>query len=462
MRRRTIALGLLIFLLWLPRAFALDALDSYVRKEMASRRIPGLALLVLRNHRIVRAANYGLSNVELKTPVTDSTSFEIASMTKQFTDAAVLLLAQDGKLGLDDHISKYFPDLPAAWEPITIRQLMTHTAGLRDDWDEDDAFFYSRTTTQEFFDALKAAPLKFAPGTGFSYGCGPFVLGLLIERVTGQLYARFMRERIFQPLGMSATDVNDPMSIVPDRAAGYVIRDGRLRNGVRISPAAEARGDVGIRTTARDLARWDAALDGDRLLSSASRALMFTPARLTNGDPVPYGFGWFLLAFRGHPEIGHTGGFRTGFSSVIARYPDDGLTVIVLTNLQGAHAYSLARGVASHYDADYRPISSMARQPDRHPERTAAVARALDALRGGRPSADLAPGAARAVLFLVPEIPEMLAGAPPPVFIGCREIPKPRDEIAAICFYRVDAKEPSYWSFSFTTDGRIAHLEPEE
>jgi len=442
-------------------------IDAYVREEMARRHIPGLALLVAREHRVALAADYGAANLELDAPVTDRTSFEIASMTKQFTDAAILLLAERGKLAVTDHLAKYFPDLPPSWQPITLQQLMNHTAGLRDDWDEDDSFFSSKTTPEEFFEALKGAPLRFAPGTGWSYGCGPFLLGLVIQRVTGAPYAQFMRESFFGPLGMSSTDINDPVAVVPGRAGGYVIRGGSIRNGVRISPAAEARADVGIRSTTHDLARWDAALDGTSLLSGGSRDLMFTPGQLDSGERIPYGLGWFITPFRGHTEIEHGGGFRTGFSTVIARYPDDRLTVIVLTNLQGAHAYSIARGVAAFYDADYRPIPLMKPRPDRDPARTKTAGRVLAALKEGRTAADLVPGAGRRSLWPAAELRDELARASPPTFVDCQNLGDRRADaygaaIAANCFYRTDGDKPRFWTFSFTADGRVAYFELEE
>jgi D-alanyl-D-alanine carboxypeptidase len=449
-----------------PRAPASD-IDRYVRAEMARRHVPGLALLVAKDHRILLSTNYGVADVETKAPVTDRTSFEIASMTKQFTDAAVLLLAQRGVISVEDRLSRYFPDLPPAWEPITIRQLMNHTSGLRDDWDEDDRYFSSKTSPEEFFEALKASPLEFAPGTAWGYGCGPFVLGLLIERVTGKPYARFMRESVFQPLELASTEVNDPVAIVPERASGYVFRDGVLRSGVRISAAAEARADVGIRTTTHDLALWDAALDDGKLLTQTGRELMFTPARLPGGEPTPCGLGWFNTPYRGHVEIAHGGGFRTGFSTVIARYPDDGLTVIVLTNLQTAHAYSIARGVASCYDRDYRPISSMEVRPDADPERTRVAGRILAALRDGRSTDELLPVASRLSPWSPAEIREELSKASPPTFVdrqdlGGRQVDVFGVSIASNGFYRTDGDKPRYWTFSFTSDGHVAYLELEE
>jgi D-alanyl-D-alanine carboxypeptidase len=443
------------------------AIDDFVHGEMARRRIPGLALLVARDHRIILSANYGVSNLETDAPVNDRTSFQIASMSKQFTAAAILILAERGALALTDRVGKYFGDLPPAWESITIEQLMNHTSGLRDDWDEPDPFFTSNTTADQFFEALKAAPLKFEPGTDWSYSCGPFVLGLIIERVTGKSYAHFMRETIFERLTMSMTDVNDQVRVISGRAMGYALSDGVIRNGVRISPAAEARADVGIRSTARDLARWAAALDGTALLSATSHARMFTPTTLVDGDPTMYGLGWFISPFRGHTEVGHGGGFRTGFNTVIARYPDDRLTVIVLTNLVGAHAYSIARGVASFYNPDYRPIAMMAARPDVDSSRTRTAARVMAAFRNGERPADLLPVAHRIRFWTPAELRDELARATPPISVGCQSL-GPRGvavfgtPLVANCFYRTDGDKARFWTMSFTADGRVAYVELEE
>jgi CubicO group peptidase (beta-lactamase class C family) len=176
-----------------------DGIDNFVRSEMQKKHIPGASLVVIRNGRIIKSANYGLANVELNAPVNDQTSFEIASMTKQFTAAALLLLVEDGKVRLDDSVTAYLADLPSTWQDINIRRLLDHTSGLRDDWDEGNDFFLTKNSDQAFLDALKQRPLGFRPGERFSYSCGPFVVGMIISKVSGVPYAEFMRRRIFEP-----------------------------------------------------------------------------------------------------------------------------------------------------------------------------------------------------------------------------------------------------------------------
>jgi CubicO group peptidase (beta-lactamase class C family) len=440
-------------------------INDYVRTEMVRRQIPGVALQVLRGHRVVFAANYGTADRSTMRPVTEATSFEVASITKQFTDAAVLLLVDQGMLAVTDPLSKYLPDLPPAWQPITVQQLMYHTAGLRDDWDEADDFFISKTTVGEYLEALKASPLKYAPGTDWSYGCGPFVLGLVIERLTGMSYAEFMRKSIFGPLGMASSDINDGSVSAPDRASGFVVRGGAIQSGARISLAARARADVGVRTTAHDLALWNAALDGSSLLSAASRRLMFTPGRLTTGEVIAHGFGWHITPFRGHTEIAHGGSFRTGFNAYVARYPDDGLTIILLTNQYGARSSEMVRAIASFYNGDYRPIPMLQPKSDRNPSRTELVAQILNALRAGTPPKGMLSDVGRLAGWSRSELREELAHASVPVFIDCQRLSGAKafgTPVLANCFYRTDGDRPRYWTVSYTADGRVAYLELEQ
>ena len=442
------------------------SIDRYVQAEMTSRHIPGLQIVISRAHHVILSASYGLADVASGRPVDSSTSFEIASITKQFTDAAVLLLAQEGKLALDDRVARYLPGLPPAWQSITIRQLMTHTAGLRDDWDEDDAFFQTRVTDSSFLAALESAPLRFPPGTGFSYGCGPFVLGMLVSRVTGTPYHQFMRDRVFRPLGLASTGINE-FDARTDSAVGYRLQGDSLIPGVRISAAAHARGDVGIHATALDLARWDAVLDGNSLLSTMNRRTMFSPARLTSGDVVPYGLGWFIRPWRGHREVEHDGGFRTGFSSTIGRYPEDSLTIIVLTNRQSAHAYSIVRGLLSLYDSEFTPISRMTPAHGDWPAEDAAIRRSFDAVANGRAAPDFAPGTMLLTGTPPAELKQGLAGYAAPELIDCRPVHHrrgwpPADAGIEVCFVRAASPAGTYWSFTFDRHHRITYVEPEE
>jgi CubicO group peptidase (beta-lactamase class C family) len=334
-------------------------IDSAVRAEMQARQIPGLQVVVMKYGLVIKKGNYGFANLEYRVPVTDSTIFPIASMSKAFTCAGILLLMEDGKLDIDDELGKYFDSLPASWSGITIRRLMNHTAGVRDDWDEGDNFFYTNNSDSAWFAALKKAPLKFQPGRGFNYGCGPFVLGLIIAKVSGESYPDFMKHRIFDKLGMKNTLINDPVAIIPNRAAGYILKDKKITHGRQISAAAQARGDVGVLTTVSDMLKWYAALQDSSLLRKSSTDLMFSPGLFNDSSKTSYGLGWFVGPYRDHALYSHGGGFRTGFNSSIEIYPEDGVCIIILSNLFKSHVYQISKDIVGLFNPDYSLASKM-------------------------------------------------------------------------------------------------------
>ena len=360
--RRLLIAGLfsIIFLIARSQApYISFRIDSAVKAAMEARQIPGLQVAVVKYGLALKKANYGFANLEYRIPVTDSTMFSIASMSKAFTCAGILLLMEDGKLDIDDPVNKYFDSLPASWNGMTIRRLMNHTAGLRDDWDENDNFFYTHNSDSAFFAALKNAPLKFQPGEGWSYGCGPFILGMVIAKVSGQSYPDFMKQRIFDKLGMTHSRIDNPEMIIPNKAAGYRLKDQQLVHGRQISAAAQMRGDVGVLTTVNDLLKWYAALQDSSLLKKSSLDLMFAPGLLNDSSKKGYGFGWFLEPYRDHALISHDGGFRTGFSSVMEIYPEDHVCIIILCNLHGARVYEMAKDIVGLFNPDYKRASQM-------------------------------------------------------------------------------------------------------
>jgi D-alanyl-D-alanine carboxypeptidase len=334
-------------------------IDSAVRAAMEARRIPGLQIAVIKYGLVLKKGRYGMANLEDRIPVTDSTLFSIASMSNSLTCAGILLLMEDGKLSLDDSVGKYFDSLPASWNGITLRRLMNHTSGLWDDWEENDNYFFTKNSDSLLFAALKNAHLIFQPGQGFSYGCGPFVLGLIIARVSGESYPDFMKHRIFNKLGMTNSCVNDADSIIPNRAAGYILRDHKIVHGRQISAAAQARGDVGVLTTVTDMLKWYTALQDSSLLKQSSIDLMFSPGVLNDGHTIPYGYGWFLKPYRDQRLYTHSGGFRTGFNSVMEIYPEDHVCIIILSNLFGAGTQEIAKDIIGLFNPDYGRASQM-------------------------------------------------------------------------------------------------------
>src|SRR5277367_812042 len=326
-----------------------DAVDEFVRSEMAKQHIPGLALLVSRDGQVIRAQGYGLANVELRVPVTPETIFQSGSVGKQFTATAVMMLVEQGKIGLEDPLTKYFPDAPDAWKQVTIRELLSHTAGFGD---YPKSFDMRKDYTEaEMIKIVEAIPLAYAPGTSWSYSnLGFLTLGIVVHKVTGQFYGDYLQEHIFRPLGMNTTRVISEADIVPNRSAGYRLVKGELKNQEWVSPVVNTTADGSLYFSILDLAKWDAALYTEKLLKRSSLDLMWTPAKLRNGQPNSghYGFGWFIETAKGHRVIEHEGAWQ-GFETQISRYVDDQLTVVVLTNLAEAKPDIIAHHVAEMY-----------------------------------------------------------------------------------------------------------------
>lgn len=328
------------------------AVTEYVKAEMRRQHIPGLALLVARDGKIVRAGGFGLSNVELQVPVKPETVFQSGSIGKQFTATVVMMLGEEGKVGLDDSLTKYFPDAPQSWKEVTIRELLSHTAGFGDY--PKDFNFRKDWTEDELLKLVENIPLAFAPATKWEYSnFGYLTLGILIHRVTGEFYGDFLQQRIFQPLGMTSTRIISEADIVSNRAAGYRLVKGELKNQEWVAPMINTTADGSLYFSILDLAKWDAALYTEKLLKKSSLDLMWTPARLKNGQANSghYGFGWFIDDRNGHRCVHHDGSWQ-GFETAIDRYIDDRVTVVALTNLADADPGKITRRVAEMYLAN--------------------------------------------------------------------------------------------------------------
>jgi CubicO group peptidase (beta-lactamase class C family) len=349
------ALRFLMFALFAGRAFCQtsgstsDTVAQYVKAEMARQHIPGVALLVSRNGEPVRAQGFGFSNVELQVPVKPETLFQSGSVGKQFTATAVMMLVEEGRVGLDDSITKYFPDAPAPWKPVTVRHLLSHTGGFTDYPKNFD--FRKDRGEDELLKIVEAIPLAFAPGTSWSYSnLGYLTLGILIHRVTGTFYGDVLQARIFRPLGMQTTRIISEADIIPNRSAGYRLVKGELKNQEWVSPVLNTTADGSLYFSILDLAKWDAALYTEKLVKRSSLDQMWTVVKLNNGQPNSghYGFGWEITTSHGHRLIDHDGAWQ-GFKTQISRYVDDKLTVVVLANLAEADPGKIAEHVAELY-----------------------------------------------------------------------------------------------------------------
>jgi CubicO group peptidase (beta-lactamase class C family) len=323
-----------------------DAVDDLVEAEMKQQHIPGLSIAVVQDGKIVKKRGYGFSNVEQQVAVTPQTVFQSGSLGKQFTAALVMLLVEDGKIGLDDPISKHLLDTPDTWRKITVRHLLTHTSGLADPYKKLD--LRKDYTDDELLKIEESIPLRFQPGEKWAYSnMGYHVLGFLCSRVGKKFYGDQLRERLFEPIGMNTRIISE-RNIVPHRASGYDWVNGELKNQAWVSPSLNTTADGSLYLTAHDLALWDLALYGERPLSHAIKLVSWTPVKLNDNSTVAYGFGWSLVPYNGHSTIEHSGAWQ-GFSTQISRFIDDKLTVIVLTNLSRIKTGKIAHEVADLY-----------------------------------------------------------------------------------------------------------------
>lgn len=309
---------------------------------------PGAAVAVIRDGAVIHASGYGYANLEWSIPITTDTVFRLASITKQFTATAIMLLVNAGELALDDPLTKFLPDYPTAGHVVCVHHLLTHTSGIKS-YTSMEGFFGKMSRQDMSLEELTAyfqnEPFDFAPGEKFSYNNSGYVLlGRIIELVSGLSYADFMQQRIFAPLGMNDSYYLSNEPVIPRRASGYQHVGDDYQNAPFLSMTLpHAAGSLG--STLDDLIRWDTALREHQLLDRASLERMYTPVTLNNGTTENYGFGWSIANYYGHPLVHHSGGIN-GFHTYIARFPDSTVTVIVLGNSGDVDAELLARRIS--------------------------------------------------------------------------------------------------------------------
>lgn len=325
-------------------AQAADKIDDFVKSEMQKQHIPGVSLAVIKNGKITKVKGYGLANVETNVPVTTETVFKIGSISKPIIAMGIMLLVEEGKISLDDKVSKYLEGTPESWKDITIRNLLSHTSGI-----VREAPGFDPAKIQPDIDVIKTAyplPLNFTPGEKYEYcNVGYFSLAEIIRKVSGKSWGEFLTERIFKPLGMNSTRTTTFADIVPHRANAYSYKDNKLTNA-EIYTAVRPSG--AFLSTILDLAKLEAALNGASFLKPESRKLMWTPFKFNDGKNSIYGLGWRIDEVNGRKRIGH-GGTLNGFKSHFARFVDDGITVIVLTNLEQVDSSEFSSKIAALY-----------------------------------------------------------------------------------------------------------------
>jgi len=368
--------------------------DEFVSAEMLREKVPGVAIGIFQHGEIVLAKGYGYSNIELQVPVSDKTMFQSGSVGKQFTAVAVMLQVQDGKLDLDESITNYFPDAPASWGPITVRNLLNHTSGIPDySFEEmagggvalDRRHDYSEEQMRQNFYTL---PLEFEAGSRWKYSnTGYALLGFLVHQVSGQFYGDVLAERVFKPLGMPSARVISEQDIVMNRAAGYEMVDGQIKNQEWYAPPFNTMADGSLYLSLLDYLAWDRGLRAGAILTPESWKQVYTPARLSSGKTYPYGFGWFIDESKGAPWYRHSGSWQ-GFKTFFSRYLADDLAIVVLANLSEATPWRFIDGISGIIDPQLERVQPITPIADNDPATASKVREWLQLLAQGKLKAE--------------------------------------------------------------------------
>lgn len=309
---------------------------------------PGAAVMVIRDGEIVHQAGYGYANLEQQSPIAADSAFRLASVSKHFTAIAIMALEEDGVLALDDPVSLHLPAL-AAYDGVTIRQMLTHTSGLPEYYEIIDTSAGMPTNADALALLGKIAEPAFAPGERYEYSNPAYdMLAPLVESVSGKDFPTFMRERVFEPAGMHNSFIFDHREpTIPHRATGYE-PDGEGFRLKDYDPLNHIVGSGGVYSTLHDLFMWDQALYGESVVRRATLDAAFQPAQLNNGESTGYGFGWRIDDYKGHRRVRH-GGSWIGFRTHFARYPDDRLSVVILANRADFDAESYVDPITDIY-----------------------------------------------------------------------------------------------------------------
>ena len=355
-------------------AYSTTAIDRYLQDEMRRQHIPGISLAVVKDGKPLYIKSYGVATLEHDVRAKPQTVYQIGSIGKQFTAVAVMLLANEHKLDLDDPLQKYLPEVPQSWGKVTLRTMLNHQSGIPQFTTPERQLLdlVHDYTDLELIQLASTQPLDFEPGTDVSYSdTGYVLLGFVVNRVAGMFYGDFLKQRVFTPLGMSQTRVISDTDIVPNRASGYeMTENGRLRNQTYVSPALNRTADGSLYSTVLDLVKWDRALYGDAVLPHAQLERMWRVDAHHNGQrPLyHYGYGWENNRLRDQRLVEYDGNWQ-GFQAVMSRYVDKRLTIILLTNLSLCRTERLGHTVAGLIDPDLKAYPESV--PDSDPGKTA-------------------------------------------------------------------------------------------
>ena len=353
-----------------------DPIDDYIQAHMRRNHIPGVSVAVVRSGKLIKLKGYGLANLEWQQPATPSTTFQIASATKLFTGLALMTLVDEGKISLSDPVKKFLPDVPDAWQKITIRHLATHSSGL-----SDDVKVSADASVAQYVEAAYKNPLAYQPGERSRYGFADFVvLQHILEKISGQSYEQLLESQIFKPYGLTDSRFDHAADqggirvadTIPQRAEVYNWEDGKHRKFWFLFPE-RGYSAGGLLTSARDVAKLAVALDEGKLISDKSRAQMWNRDRLGDGSLDSFGVGWVVDEYNSRKTVGHSGGPAL---SDILRFPDERLTIVVLTNGQRLYPY-LAKGIADIYFPS-PPVKPSQPVADNDKEMTLAVRKVIE------------------------------------------------------------------------------------
>ena len=340
---------ILLFLLVRVLAYGQkDSTDLIVQKMMKDQKIVGLSLAVIKNGKAVINKGYGLANVEHNVPVTAETVIRLGSVSKQFFTTAILKLMEEGKLTIDDHVHKFFPDAPETWKPIQVKHLMSHTSGLK-----REGPAYKNSVIQPDLVIIRSAyslPLDFKTGEKYQYcNLAYFMLAEIITQVSGMTWQDYIREKLFLPAGMKNSGMTDFYQIIPHRASGYMHKKDTLVNA---DAMYAVRPSGGFLSTSTDMILWDKALrEKNVILKKENWELLWQPFVKTSDNPSSkeyYGFGWLIDELNGRKVIEH-GGSNVGFRSYYARFVNDGLSIIIMTNTDEAVPAAIVKALSDHY-----------------------------------------------------------------------------------------------------------------
>lgn len=454
-------IGVLGASLWSPvRA---DPADDYVRAFMVKSHAPGVALAVIRNGKVVKERTYGYANLEWHQPLTTRAPFWLDSLTKLITAVGVMQLVEQGKVSLDDPITNYLPDAPAAWRAVKVRHLLGFTSGIKDDyWQLYNGSPLVRYDDKDIYAYAIKQPLLFQPGDRYQYNNeGYYLLGLIISKATGQPYSKWITEHVLQPASMKTARVYKPAEIIPHMVSSYELDNGKVAHNRAdiLIDRGEAVASWGIYASIDDMIAFDRALQSEKLISRKSLDAMWSNGPLNSGYPSETGFGFETIHYpRGHRQAMKGGQAGTQYTM----FPDDHVSVILLTNMEASGWYDSFHpaDIATLYDRAILPMSALKPKPDPQPDRAVRLRRAM---------ADIASGVTNSVLLtpamnasLTPDVraqmKQVLGGMSGFQYLGCDKA-SAADPYGALsyCYYRTKVSPGMLdLGFGFDAQGRVA------